>query len=78
MLGGYLLLFPQNRVRVMPYRGIVHVPAMVVLGFWIVLQFINGVGSVARTDETAGVAYMAHIGGFVAGLVLVKLFARRR
>jgi len=78
VLGGYLLLFPQNRVRVMTYRGIVHVPAMIVLGFWIVLQFINGVGSVARTDETAGVAYMAHIGGFVAGLVLVKLFARRR
>ena len=50
-------------------------PALVVLGFWIVLQFINGIGSVARTDETAGVAYMAHIGGFVAGLALVKLFA---
>ncbi len=78
VLGGYLLLFPRNQVRVMTYRGIVHVPAMIVLGFWIVLQFINGVGSVARTDETAGVAYMAHIGGFVAGLVLVKLFARRR
>ena len=54
-----------------------HVPAIVVLGFWIVLQFINGIGSVARTEETAGVAYMAHIGGFVAGLVLVKLFVGR-
>ncbi|MEO6214202.1 MAG: rhomboid family intramembrane serine protease [Vicinamibacterales bacterium] len=78
VLGGYLLLFPRNQVRVMTYRGIVHVPAMIVLGFWIVLQFINGVGSVARTDETAGVAYMAHIGGLVAGLALVKLFARGR
>ena len=45
------------------------------LGLWIVIQFVNGVGSMARTDETGGVAYMAHIGGFVAGLVLVKLFA---
>ncbi len=79
VLGGYLLLFPQNRVRVLTRGGIVHVPAIVVLGFWIVLQFINGLGSVARTSETGGggVAYMAHIGGFVAGLVLVKLFARR-
>jgi membrane associated rhomboid family serine protease len=75
VLGGYLLLFPKNRVRVLTRGGVAHVPAMVVLGFWIVLQFINGVGSIAQTDETAGVAYMAHIGGFVAGLALVKLFA---
>ncbi len=75
VLGGYLLLFPKNRVRILTRGGIAHVPAMVVLGLWIVLQFINGIGSVARTDETAGVAYMAHIGGFVAGLALVKLFA---
>jgi membrane associated rhomboid family serine protease len=78
VLGGYLVLFPQNRVRILTRGGIVHVPAIVVLGFWIVLQFINGIGSVAATDETAGVAYMAHIGGFVAGLVLIKLFAGRQ
>jgi membrane associated rhomboid family serine protease len=77
VLGGYLLLFPKNRVRVMTRAGLVHVPAIVVLGFWIVLQFINGIGSVANTEATAGVAYMAHIGGFVAGLVLVKLFVGR-
>ena len=74
VLGGYLLLFPSNRVRVITYGRIASVPAIVVIGLWIVLQFVNGIGSVARTDETAGVAYMAHIGGFVAGLVLVKLF----
>jgi membrane associated rhomboid family serine protease len=77
VLGGYLLLFPKNRVRVLTRGGVAHVPAVVVLGLWIVLQFINGIGSVARTDETAGVAYMAHIGGFVAGLALVKLIASR-
>ena len=77
VLGGYLLLFPKNQVRVLTYGRIAHIPAIVVIGFWIVLQFVNGIGSVARTDETAGVAYMAHIGGFVAGIVLVKLFARR-
>ena len=78
VLGGYLLLFPHNRVRVLTRGGIAQVPALVVLGFWIVIQMINGVGSVTATSETAGVAYMAHIGGFVAGLVLVKLMAPPR
>jgi membrane associated rhomboid family serine protease len=75
VLGGYLLLFPRNRVRVLTRGGVAHVPALLVLGFWIVIQFINGMGSVVNTPETGGVAYLAHIGGFVAGLVLVKLFA---
>jgi rhomboid family protein len=80
VLGGYLLLFPRNRVRVLTRGGIMQVPAFVMLGLWIVLQLVSGFGSVARTDETSGggVAYMAHIGGFVAGLVLVKLFAAGR
>ena len=80
VLGGYLLMFPKNRVRVLTYGQIAHVPALVVLGIWIVLQLVNGAGSIARTSETGGggVAYMAHIGGFVAGLVLVKMFAPRR
>jgi membrane associated rhomboid family serine protease len=55
------------------------VPAIVVLGFWILIQLFNGIGSMATTSETGGgVAYMAHIGGFVAGLVLVKLMASPR
>jgi len=78
VLGGYLLLFPHNRVRVLTRGGIAQVPALVVLGLWIVIQLINGVGSVTATAETSGVAYMAHIGGFVAGLVLVKLMATPR
>jgi membrane associated rhomboid family serine protease len=75
VLGGYLLMFPQNRVRVLVRGGVSSVPAIVVLGLWIVIQFINGIGSLAATTETGGVAYMAHIGGFIAGLVLVKLMA---
>ena len=75
VLGGYLLLFPHNRVRVLTRGGIASVPAVVVLGFWIFIQLMNGVGSLATTSETGGVAYMAHIGGFVAGLVLVKVMA---
>jgi len=75
VLGGYLLLFPHNRVRIVTGRGVAAVPAWFSLGLWILIQFVNGFGALARTDETGGVAYMAHIGGFVAGLVLVKLFA---
>jgi membrane associated rhomboid family serine protease len=78
VLGGYLLLFPHNRVHVFTWGGVAAVPAWLSLGLWILIQFLNGFGSVARTDETGGVAYMAHIGGFVAGMVLVKLFAGRR
>jgi rhomboid family protein len=77
VLGAYMVLFPHNRVRVLTYGRIAHIPALVVIGFWIILQFVNGLGSVASTDETAGVAYMAHLGGVVAGIVLVKLFAGR-
>jgi len=78
VLAGYLVLFPRNRVRVLMRGGIVAVPAFVMLGLWILIQFISGLGSLARTEETGGVAYMAHIGGFVAGLVLVKLFTAGR
>ena len=78
VLGGYLILFPRNTVRVLTRGGIAQVPAIFVLGFWIVIQMINGIGSMAATTETAGVAYMAHVGGFVAGLVLVKLMASQR
>jgi len=78
VLGGYLLLFPQNRVRVLTRGGIASVPALVVLGFWIVIQLFSQLGSIAQTSGGGGVAYMAHIGGFVAGLVLVKLFTAGR
>src|SRR5438034_7215969 len=78
VLGGYLVLFPQNRVRVLTRAGVVAMPAIAVLGFWILIQLINGVGSLAVTTDNGGVAYMAHVGGFVAGLVLVKLLATRQ
>jgi membrane associated rhomboid family serine protease len=78
ILGGYLLMFPHNRVRVLTGYGVTAVPAMVMLGLWILIQFVNGMGEVANTGETGGVAYMAHIGGFVAGLVLAGLMGGRR
>jgi membrane associated rhomboid family serine protease len=78
VLGGYLVLFPRNRVRVLTRSGIASVPAIVVLGLWVVIQLISGIGSIANTAESGGVAYMAHIGGFVAGLLLVKPMAMGR
>ena len=70
-LGAYLVMFPQNRVTVVAFRFIpFQVPAIVAIGLWAVFQFINGFGAIAVTDETGGgVAYMAHVGGFVAGLL---------
>lgn len=57
--------------------GVVAVPALVVIGLWIVLQLVNGIGSITQSAQTGGVAYMAHIGGFVAGLVLAFLFSEK-
>ena len=77
ILGGYMLLFPKQRVRVLMGRGIIAVPAFVALGIWILLQVISGMGMLGGQQEGGGgVAYAAHIGGFVAGLVLIKLFDR--
>jgi membrane associated rhomboid family serine protease len=72
VLGAYLLMFPQARVDVLLGRQVVAMPAFIVLGFWVVLQMVSGVGSIADTAQTeqGGIAYMAHVGGFVAGILL--------
>jgi membrane associated rhomboid family serine protease len=74
VLGAYILLFPQGKVRVLQGQQVIQVSALIVIGLWIVLQFFSGIGSIANTADTGGVAYMAHIGGFVVGLVLTFLF----
>ena len=78
VLAAYIILFPRGQVKVLMGRGVVPMPALVVIGLWIVLQFISGVGSITQSAETGGVAYMAHIGGFVAGLILTFIFGGRR
>jgi membrane associated rhomboid family serine protease len=77
VLGGYLILFPHSRVRVLVYNQIVSMPALAVLGFWIVLQLISYAGTLAQTQDVGGVAFMAHIGGFVVGLALTFLLGGR-
>lgn len=73
VLAGYIVMFGSNRVRVLMGRGVTTVPAYIMIGLWIVLQLFNGFASFATTQQTGGVAYGAHIGGFVAGLVLTLL-----
>ena len=74
VLGAYLVMFPQGRVSVLQGQRVIPMPALIVIGFWFVLQLFSGIGSIANTADTGGVAYMAHIGGFVAGFVLTFVF----
>lgn len=78
VLGAYILLFPQGKVKVLQRRQVIQVPALIVIGIWFVMQLFSGIGSIASTVQTGGVAYMAHIGGFVAGFVLTFLFRGSR
>jgi membrane associated rhomboid family serine protease len=80
VLGAYLLLFPRTHVLVFLPLGVfsrlIHLPALLVLGFWFVLQIIS---SAMASDETGGgVAWGAHIGGFVAGMILIPIFKKKR
>jgi membrane associated rhomboid family serine protease len=83
VLGAYLVMFPRNRVRTILPLGfiwtIVELPAVLVLGFWIVIQIASQYTAMssARHTNQGGVAYMAHIGGFVSGLILCFFFRRR-
>jgi membrane associated rhomboid family serine protease len=76
VLAAYILMFPQGKVKVLMGRGVIPVPALVVIGLWFVLQLFSGVGSISGSEQEGGVAYMAHVGGFIAGLVLTLLLKR--
>jgi membrane associated rhomboid family serine protease len=76
VLGGYILLHPHRRVRAIVLRGfITEIPAWAAIGLWFVFQLISGLGVFGGGSQAGGVAYAAHIGGFIAGLALVKIFA---
>ncbi len=84
VLGAYALLHPRARVLtlifIIFFVTLIEIPAMVLLGIWFVLQFLPAVGQLATPDvagHTGGVAYFAHVGGFILGLALIKLLARR-
>ncbi len=82
VLGGYLVLFPRARIQSLVFLGffyqLIAVPAVIVLGFWFLLQVVDGIGSLGATSTVnGGVAVFAHIGGFVAGVLLALPYRRR-
>lgn len=78
VLGAYILLFPYGKVRVIFINFIQLVPAIIVIGFWFVIQFFSSVGMSGDVEGDGGVAYMAHIGGFIAGLIITFFLRKNR
>jgi membrane associated rhomboid family serine protease len=82
VLGGYLVLFPRARITSLVFLGffyqLIDVPAVIVLGFWFLLQLIDGLASLGFAGADGGVAFFAHIGGFVAGVVAARLLLTLR
>jgi membrane associated rhomboid family serine protease len=79
VLGAYFLLYPRARVLTWFFVFVLYLPAWVVLGEWFVLQFVSGAATLsAAQGDMGGVAFWAHIGGFVSGMVMIKLFPERR
>jgi membrane associated rhomboid family serine protease len=81
VLGAYFLLYPKARVLTWWFVFVLYLPAWVVLGEWFVLQFLHGAAvlTVVNTKrDVGGVAFWAHIGGFVAGMAMIKIFGERR
>ena len=74
VLGGYILLHPTRPVTVILFNFLTRVPAYLAIGLWFVFQLISGLGMLGEGSAQGGVAYAAHIGGFIAGLVLIKFF----
>ncbi len=84
VLGGYLLLYPRAQVLTVIFLvfffTFIEIPAFIMLGIWLLLQFLPAVGQLANPEATGGggVAYFAHLGGFLFGLATIHLFAKRR
>ena len=82
VLGGYILLHPKARVVTLVFIvfivTLIEIPAMILLGIWFLLQFVPALGQVGADLGGDGIAYLAHVGGFIFGLLLIKLFAARR
>lgn len=82
VLGAYYVLFPHSKIKTLVpiffFLTIIDIPAPLMLGYWFVLQVISGASSLPFSGETGGIAFFAHIGGFIAGMVFVQLFSIRR
>lgn len=82
VMGAYLVKFPRARVVTLIFVFIfittMELPAVIILGFWFVIQLFSGVGSIGHSSAGGGIAWFAHVGGFIAGIVLVKLMGTRQ
>lgn len=79
VLGGYIVLFPRRRVYIwLFFFFTIAVPAFIAVGLWFAFQVVNGLGALGGDEAAGGIAYAAHIGGFIAGLFLVNMFAGRK
>jgi membrane associated rhomboid family serine protease len=80
VMGAYLVMFPRNRITTLIFFGFVFftdIPAVLMLGYWFLLQVFSGVGSIGYTNVSqGGTAWFAHIGGFIAGMILAKVMAQ--
>ena len=77
IMGAYVIWFPHNQIRVLVFRFITVLPAVVVIGGWIILQIWLGAGSFGKIGESGGVAYLAHVGGALTGICVALLFYDR-
>jgi membrane associated rhomboid family serine protease len=81
VMGAFLITFPRDRIRTLVFLGIfidiAFIPAIILVGLWFLIQVFNGLGPLARL-QTGGVAYMAHIGGFIFGLIFCRIFESNR
>jgi membrane associated rhomboid family serine protease len=74
ILGAYLLLYPKRKVAVIMLYFVTEVPALLAIGLWFLFQLVSGIGLLGSGAQEGGVAYGAHIGGFIAGLILINFF----
>jgi membrane associated rhomboid family serine protease len=77
VMGGYLLLYPQSRIRTIFFFSVTDVPAVLLLGFWFLMQLLNGTASLGAQTSGGGTAFFAHIGGFVIGYLLMAAHRQR-
>lgn len=82
VMGGFLITYPRDRIRTVLVIGwfvdITMIPAVLLVGLWFVLQLFSEVGALAQSSQSGGVAFMAHIGGFIFGALTVRLFETRQ
>jgi membrane associated rhomboid family serine protease len=76
VMGAYMLLYPQARVLTLVFIFLVPIPAVIILGYWFLLQFLAGISALGAS-ASGGVAWWAHIGGFLLGMLLTQLVKRR-